>query len=1024
MLVDIIESSQKDPRSYKHLEVQIQKYMQTLDTISNSVIAHNSTKTPDSGSLKDLWHTLSRGAKEAALRKVNADEITSFGNKLQALDISLRLSFQVQTNSLLEEMASNMSDAEQHALISGLDTTPLANGDLHQRCMSGTRESILARVRDWSTSDDSPSVFWLAGVAGTGKSTIANHLAREWKNSGHLAGRFFFSREADETRTSKLFFSTIAQQGIANLGEDLQGLVAVGIRKLKDPLSATLDEQFTSMFWNPLRVMKHTAILVLDALDECESISRKKLIDLILPSLSELPYLRLFITSRPETYSESSQALSSHIFKSISDDAENSHDVEIFLQESMKNSPLQTDHVQKLIERANGLFIWASTACKIVGSLALEPEEIMDELMGPNFAEMDALYSIALKSTLSPLEIKAALLVLGVILVANEPLSPASIDLLLRRSTSDLLIRKLSSVLRYQSYDDPVRFLHPTFREYLLRRRQDDQFYLDEPEAHLRLASDCLSLMQRRLEYNICQFGDEMDKYKDEFQNLANDPDVKAVIDANIPHALRYACRFWAFHFASRPSSTEKSRPHTGIVPSVVQFFESKFLDWLSVLSIINRLYDAPSILDEVKASSEEELNGWCEEAPRIIQAFYDDIRKFPLAIYQYVIPSLPRGSQVLESYVPATTYRCPSMLWGIPLHWNPNLGIPFTEFFPCDWKFSSNGDWIAMGGELIDSYESQIGLWNLRSGIGFQWRYCEHDDCSVDHVSFHKDSTKLKACCDYGITSVWDISTLHHDKTPEWQQEFDEVLKWSEDGYWVCVLRKDEDRSVHLYDALTSTWTKLLDPPHPQNIVDGFFILQSQKCWIALQSLEEGERNCDYSLIHFWDCSGRRIWSCMDGLYIPIDQVSPSIDQSSYPTKYYDLTKDGKYIAFYACSTPTSNDHNVHMCACENGEIRRLWHGPTIQGRSVTLKFFSQRGELMLMIASPGTEPGGYLLSVYAATNNSLQQFISLESFPFKIEISSDGNFAAMEFTNRVCKFIMTENLTILGNFNLTLLG
>jgi hypothetical protein len=125
--------------------------------------------------------------------------------------------------------------------------------------MKGTRESILAHAREWSTSDDSPQIFWLADVAGTGKSTIANHLAREWKGSGCLAGRFFFSREADESRTSRLFFSTIAQQGISNLGSDLQNLVALGIRKLKNPVSATLEEQYTVMFVNPLRNMGRTA---------------------------------------------------------------------------------------------------------------------------------------------------------------------------------------------------------------------------------------------------------------------------------------------------------------------------------------------------------------------------------------------------------------------------------------------------------------------------------------------------------------------------------------------------------------------------------------------------------------------------------------------------------------------------------------------------------------------------------------------------------------------------------------------
>jgi hypothetical protein len=477
--------------------------------------------------------------------------------------------------------------------------------------MKGTREPILGHAREWSTSDDSPQIFWLTDVAGTGKSTIANHLAREWKSSGCLVGRFFFSREAEQSRTSRLFYSTIAQQGISNLGSDLQSLVALGIPKLKSPVSATLEEQYTAMFVNPLRAMGRTAIIVIDALDECDPTPRKQLIRLILSSLPELPYLRLFITSRPETYTELSKALPNHVIKSTSDEEKGSHNVEIFILDSTKNSSLQAEHVQKLIERANGLFIWASTACKIVGSLALEPEEILDELIGPNFAEMDALYGVALRSTLSTLEVKAALLVLGVILVANEPLSPASIYLLLGRSASDLLIRKMSSVLRYQGHDEPVRFFHPTFREYLLQRRKDDQFFLDELEAHHRLTSNCLSLMQKRLKPDICQFGDEIEEYADDFQTLVIDLDLKAVIDTNIPVVLRYACRFWSFHFVSCLSSTKGHSPKD-LIPSIVEFFKTKFLDWLFVLSIINKLHDVPSILDKVKFSSVSTIYFYC----------------------------------------------------------------------------------------------------------------------------------------------------------------------------------------------------------------------------------------------------------------------------------------------------------------------------------------------------------------------------------------------------------------------------
>lgn len=153
-----------------------------------------------------------------------------------------------------------------------------------------------------------------------------------------------------------------------------------------------------------------------------------------------------------------------------------------------------------------------------------------------------------------------------------------------------------------------------------------------------------------------------------------------------------------------------------------------------------------------------------------------------------------------------------------------------------------------------------------------------------------------------------------------------------------------------------------------------------------------------------------------MDDLYIPIDRTL-------YPTKNYDVSKDGKYVAFYARSHPTTSDHQVHVCSCESGGICRLWSGPTTQCKKVTLKFFSHGEELMLMVASRGDGPGENLPSIHAALNGSLQKFTPLGSFPFKIEISSNGDFAAMESSDGKCKVMVTETLEILDEFEVNLL-
>ena len=40
-------------------------------------------------------------------------------------------------------------------------------------CLKGTRESVLNEIESWTKDFDKSPVFWLNGLAGTGKSTIA-----------------------------------------------------------------------------------------------------------------------------------------------------------------------------------------------------------------------------------------------------------------------------------------------------------------------------------------------------------------------------------------------------------------------------------------------------------------------------------------------------------------------------------------------------------------------------------------------------------------------------------------------------------------------------------------------------------------------------------------------------------------------------------------------------------------------------------------------------------------------------------
>ena len=47
----------------------------------------------------------------------------------------------------------------------------------HRGCLKGTREAVLGEIELWANGFDKPPVFWLDGLAGTGKSAIAQTIA-------------------------------------------------------------------------------------------------------------------------------------------------------------------------------------------------------------------------------------------------------------------------------------------------------------------------------------------------------------------------------------------------------------------------------------------------------------------------------------------------------------------------------------------------------------------------------------------------------------------------------------------------------------------------------------------------------------------------------------------------------------------------------------------------------------------------------------------------------------------------------
>src|SRR5258705_7550002 len=81
-----------------------------------------------------------------------------------------------------------------------------------QGCLRGTRRDVLLQLEHWLKDEQDQHVFWLNGLAGTGKSTIAQTFAETCFANGDLGASFFCSRDFEDRSTLHTIFPTLALQ--------------------------------------------------------------------------------------------------------------------------------------------------------------------------------------------------------------------------------------------------------------------------------------------------------------------------------------------------------------------------------------------------------------------------------------------------------------------------------------------------------------------------------------------------------------------------------------------------------------------------------------------------------------------------------------------------------------------------------------------------------------------------------------------------------------------------------------------
>jgi hypothetical protein len=497
------------------------------------------------------------------------------------------------------------------------------NEEHNARCLPNTRTELLDEITRWANNKDGKSIFWLSGMAGTGKSTIARTIAESFASHGQLGASFFFKRGEGERGNASRFFTTIATSLVACEPDMLPG-----IRKTLDEDSAisqrALKDQFEKLILQPLLEIKEARsqalarVVVIDALDECElEEDIRAILQLLARTRDVQPVpLRIVVTSRPELHIRLG-------FKEMTDGTYQDlvlhevpkrtieHDIRLFLESELgairKERMLASDwpsphQIMALVELAVPLFIYAATVCRFIGTKGRNPMKYLDKVLEyekSTFSQLDGTYLPALDQLLNEqkddkeewlVEFRE---VVGSIVVLESPLSITSLACLLHLPREEVRCRldSLHSVLSIPNSEDvPVRLLHLSFRDFLVDHRKQgiSPFWVDEKSTHKKLVSRCIELMSgpSGLRQNMCSLAGP--------GVLRSEIDDGAVASSLLPE-LQYACRYWTSHLIqSQQDIIDGDTTHI--------FFQKHLLHWLEAMSLMRESSRSVHLLDSLQA--------------------------------------------------------------------------------------------------------------------------------------------------------------------------------------------------------------------------------------------------------------------------------------------------------------------------------------------------------------------------------------------------------------------------------------
>ena len=494
-------------------------------------------------------------------------------------------------------------------------------------CLKGTRETVLNEIWFWARDFKQSPVFWLNGLAGTGKSTIAQTVSERMFADGQLGASFFCSRDFEDRSNLHFIFPTLAFQ-LAHSFPKVRSILVPLLQSNPDVAHESLYRQMEKLIVEPLGSADVSTTIVIDALDECKDEDPSSAILSVLARLvKRIPKIKFFITGRPEPRIRTGFRLpilgeltAIFVLHDVHPLLINS-DIRVFLKHELSELAQRRrlgrwpsdEHIDLLCSRAAGLFVYAVATVKFLDSNLRLPKHQLDVILkvpectapegrtrfNPK-TTLDSLYTSILQTAFNegdPEIYSRVRSTIGTVVLLTNPLPPSGIAELIGLDPEEviLFLTWVQSLLALnEDFNKPVKSFHKSFPDFITdpSRCTDTRFYISPENLHLELAMNCLRMMNNGLDQNLLSLPD--------YTLNSEVKDLQMRINNRISIALQYACQSWHNHL------TKTEGDVIGVVSNLRIFLEEKFLAWLEVSSTIEAVGGAVVAL--------EKLMSWLQE--------------------------------------------------------------------------------------------------------------------------------------------------------------------------------------------------------------------------------------------------------------------------------------------------------------------------------------------------------------------------------------------------------------------------